>query len=77
MRRSRLAVLETLGVPPALGRFFRDDDDRAGAQPVVILSDALWRERFGSSPGVLGAPLDIDGGAYTIVGVAPAVFCVS
>jgi putative ABC transport system permease protein len=68
------AVLETLGVPPALGRFFRDDDDRAGAQPVVILSDALWRERFGSSPGVLGAPLDIDGSAYTIVGVAPRSF---
>ena len=68
------AVLGTLGVAPALGRFLTDDDDREGAPPVVIISDGLWRERYGSSPGVLGASLVIDGDAHTIVGVAPPAF---
>src|SRR5205823_1364219 len=39
------AVLGTLGVAPALGRFLTPDDDREGAPPVVILSDGVWRER--------------------------------
>ena len=68
------AVLGTLGVAPALGRFWTDDDDREGAPPVVIVSDGLWRERYGSSPGVLGASLVINGTAHTIVGVAPPAF---
>jgi len=64
------AVLATLGAAPALGRFLTDEDDREGGPRVVVSSDALWRERYGSSPGVLGASLVIDGDAYTIVGVA-------
>jgi len=68
------AVLATLGVVPALGRFLTDDDGRDGGPAVVILSDELWRERYGSSPGVLGASLAIDGTAHTIVGVAPPAF---
>jgi putative ABC transport system permease protein len=68
------AVLGTLGVAPALGRLLTDDDDREGAPPVVIVSDRLWRERYGSSPGVLGASLVIDGTPHTIVGVSPRAF---
>jgi putative ABC transport system permease protein len=68
------AVLATLGVAPALGRFLTDDDDGEGAPAVVIISDWLWRERYGSSAGVLGASLVIDGMAHTIVGVAPRTF---
>jgi len=68
------SVMRTLGVPPALGRLLLDDDDRENAAPVVVLSDALWRERFGSAPGVLGSALVIDGIAHTIVGVAAPVF---
>jgi len=68
------AVLGTLGIAPALGRFLREDDDREGDPPVVIISDGLWRERYESSPGVLGASLVIDGDAHTIVGVAPPAF---
>ena len=68
------AVLGTLGAAPALGRFLTDDDDREGAARVVILSDGLWRERYGSNPGVLGTSLVIDGDAHTIVGVAQPAF---
>ncbi len=68
------AVLSTLRVAPALGRFLTDDDDREGALPVVIVSDGLWQERYGSSPGVVGASLIIEGNAHTVVGVAPRGF---
>ena len=68
------AVLATLGAAPALGRLLAEDDDREGAPAVVIVSDRLWRERYGSSAGVLGASLVIDGTAHTIVGVAPRTF---
>jgi putative ABC transport system permease protein len=72
--RVSTTVLSTLGVAPALGRFLTDDDDRAGAPRVVVMSDALWRERFGSNPNVVGQPLVIDGDAHTIVGIAPRGF---
>ena len=68
------AILATLGAAPALGRLLAEDDDREGAPAVVIVSDRLWRERYGSSAGVLGASLVIDGTAHTIVGVAPRTF---
>jgi putative ABC transport system permease protein len=68
------AVLDTLGVSPALGRFFTDDDDREGAAPVAIVSDRLWRERYGANPGILGSSIVIDGDTHTIVGVAPPAF---
>ena len=67
-------VLSTLGATPALGRFLTDDDDHDGALRVVIISEQLWRERYGSNPTVVGQPLDIDGEAHTIVGVAPRGF---
>ena len=68
------AVLATLGAVPVLGRFLTDEDDGETAPAVVIISDWLWRERYGSSAGVLGASLVIDGTAHTIVGVAPRAF---
>ena len=68
------AVLATLGAVPVLGRFLTDEDDGETAPAVVIISDWLWRERYGSSAGVLGASLVIDGTAHTIVGVAPRTF---
>ena len=46
-----------------LGRGFTRDDDRPDAtQPVVVISDRLWRERFNASPEVLGTTLTVDGG---------------
>ena len=68
------AVMNTLGVPPRLGRMLVEDDAREGAAPVVVLSDALWRERYGARADVLGTPLAIDGLARVIVGVLPPAF---
>jgi putative ABC transport system permease protein len=64
-------LLPLLGVQPAIGRNFTADDER---QPTVILSDALWRSRFGGDPGVLGRTVDLGVASYTIIGVAPAWF---
>jgi putative ABC transport system permease protein len=60
-----------LGVRPALGRFFRPEEDRPGAARVAVLSQALWRSRFGGERGVLGRRVLLDGLAHTVIGVAP------
>jgi putative ABC transport system permease protein len=61
--------LAMLGTPPALGRVFRPRETDA-----VVISERLWRRRFGRSTGVLGRSLAMNGRAYTIVGVMPAEF---
>jgi len=63
-----------LGQRPSLGRGFRDDEDRAGAPPIVILSDRTWRARYAADPGVVGRAVKIDGIAVSIVGVMPDGF---
>ena len=65
-----------LGTQPSLGRTFREDEFRSGAPGVVILSDSLWRRRFGSNPHVLGKPIMMNGQAYSIIGVMPHDFFV-
>jgi hypothetical protein len=64
------AVFDILRATPALGRFFTSGEDVEGAAPVAVLSDQLWRERYGSDPAVCGKTILIDGRAHTIVGVA-------
>ncbi len=61
--------LPTLGVAPALGRGFTPDENIAGKDDVLILSDALWRERFGGDPSILGKTVAVGGGALVVVGV--------
>jgi predicted permease len=70
-------LFEVLGATPQVGRFITAEDDRFGAEPVVVISDRLWRERFGGEGDVLGKALVIDSVARTIVGVAPPGFRVS
>jgi putative ABC transport system permease protein len=62
----------TLGLNPLLGRNFRPEEDRAGAGPVAILGDGLWKRKFASSPKVLGKSITLNAKSYTIVGVARA-----
>ena len=64
----------TLGVAVAPGREFSPEEDRPGAPPVAIISNSLWRDRFGSNPNALGKSIVLDGVESTIVGVLPAGF---
>ena len=59
---------------PARGRGFVEGEDQPGHNQVAVLSYDLWKNRFGSSPNVLGNNLTLDGESYTIVGVAPRGF---
>jgi putative ABC transport system permease protein len=68
------AVLPMLGVTLPAGRPFTAAEDKAGGEPVAILSYALWQSRFGGRAGVLGERLLLDGKPYSIVGVLPASF---
>jgi hypothetical protein len=64
-----------LGVTPALGRLLGPQDDRVpGGHPVVVLGYDFWRTRFGADAGILNRTLIVNGGAMTIVGVAPSGF---
>lgn len=63
-----------VGVPVALGRGFQPGEDRRGKDTSAILSDGLWRRRFGADPAVLGKALIIENRSYTIAGVMPPGF---
>ncbi len=66
---------ETLGVEPALGRAFAPEEDAPGAgRAVVVLSDDLWRRRFGADRDLLGKPIELNGHPFTVIGVAPRAF---
>ncbi len=62
-------LFDILGEPPVLGRNFTADDDRPGAEPVVLLSDELWRRRYAADPQVVGRAISVNGRATTIIGV--------
>ena len=63
---------EVFGVRPRLGRFFLPEEDQTPAtHPVVVVSEALWKGRFGSDPDILGTTVRMNGFTYTIIGVAP------
>jgi putative ABC transport system permease protein len=63
-----------LGVRPALGRGFREEEDRPGAEGVVLLSDEVWRRRFNSDPSVVGRTIRVNDAPRTVVGVMPPRF---
>jgi putative ABC transport system permease protein len=61
-----------LGVQPQLGRTFTAEEGRPEGKPVVMISDFMWRSRFGGDRDVIGRPLTLDSTPHTIVGVLPA-----
>ena len=67
-------LFAVLGVAPALGRAFVPAEERPGAPPVAVLSDALWRRKLGGDPRVLGRTVRIDGVSTQVIGVMPAGF---
>jgi len=65
---------QVLGAGPALGRTFRPEEDRPGGHPAVMISDSLWKRRFGADPNVLGQSITLDSVDTTIIGVMPVNF---
>lgn len=68
------SLFSILRYQPALGRAFTDEEDKPGANPVVILSHGLWQRRFGSDPHLLGQTLTMSGRGFTVIGVMPQSF---
>ena len=67
-------LFHTLGIGAQLGRFIQPDDDRLDAPLVAVLSDEIWRTRFGADPTLVGRTLVIDGEQTTVIGIAPRDF---
>jgi len=68
------SVIPLLQVPPLLGRNFTEVEDAPKGPNVVIISEGLWRSRFGADRGVLGRTIDLNGRTWEIVGVMPKRF---
>jgi len=62
------------GVYPALGRAFTTEEDTPGSERVAILSDGLWRRRFGGNPALIGQTVTLNDKAITVVGIMPPQF---
>lgn len=67
-------LFSVLGVGAALGRTFSPDEDQAGRERVVLLSDALWRGLFGSDRDIIGRQIHLNDSPHTVVGVMPPAF---
>lgn len=63
-----------LGVQPALGRDFTAEEDQPERWRVVLLSDGLWRRRFGARPDIVGSTIEFNGRRFEVAGVLPASF---
>jgi putative ABC transport system permease protein len=70
-RQVTSGVFTTLGRPPVLGRPFGAEEEKPGAEGVVLLGEGFWERRFGSDPGVLGRTLVLSGESFTVIGVMP------
>jgi predicted permease len=68
------SLFQTLRTNAALGRVFLDSEGEVGKERVVILSHAVWRDKFGLRSDVLGKPVVLNGEPYTVVGVMPETF---
>jgi putative ABC transport system permease protein len=67
-------MFHTLGVQPALGRDFHEDEDRVGAPKVIILSDRVWRDRLSARADAVGQQITVNGVPHTVIGVMPPGF---
>ncbi|HSO75929.1 MAG TPA: ABC transporter permease, partial [Blastocatellia bacterium] len=63
-----------LGVRPQLGRIFLSEEDQAGGDRVVIISNGLWKRSFGGDPEIINKAIQVNGASFTVVGVTPAEF---
>jgi predicted permease len=67
-------IFPLLNAKPLLGRTLLPDDGKPGAAAVAVISESLWRTRFGSNPGLIGQSIALDMRSFTVVGILPASF---
>jgi len=67
-------LFDMLGAKPMRGRTFLPDEDQPGKPDVAVISERLWRRRFGGDPNLLGSQIVLDGRSTTVIGIMPAVF---
>ncbi len=72
--RVTASLFSTLEVAPLAGRVFDEEEDRPNAPRVVVLSYALWRDRFGADRNLLGQTITINDESHTVIGVMPPAF---
>src|SRR5262249_16375920 len=65
---------QMLGAKAIVGRTFTESEAQSDGAPVVVLGDKIWKQRFGSDPGVVGRVLTLDGRDYRVIGVMPPDF---
>jgi putative ABC transport system permease protein len=75
--RATASSFKTAYMPPALGRYFTEDEDRPGAPHVLVLSYPLWHTLFGGDRSVIGRDVELNGEKYTVIGVAPKEYTLS
>ncbi len=73
-QRVSAGFFRSLGITPRLGRDFDISDDRVRGPAVAVLSDGIWKRRFGANPAILGQPITLDGVVVTVIGVLPPGF---
>ncbi|MGH9410331.1 MAG: ABC transporter permease [Vicinamibacterales bacterium] len=72
--RTSGTLFDVLRIPVAMGRGLTLDDERRERPKVTVVSDELWRQRFGGDPAVLGKTITLGGTAYTVIGVLPRAY---
>jgi putative ABC transport system permease protein len=72
--RCTASTLRALGVQPARGRLFADEEEIEGRDRVVILSDRLWRRQYGAVPDIIGRRITVDQEIFEVIGVMPAEY---
>jgi len=65
---------KVLGIQPAMGRLFAEQDDLPGAAPVAVITWEAWQQHFGKDPEILRRTLTVEGGSFAIIGVLPRGF---
>ena len=68
------SLFPVLGVEPAIGQLFTEEQEEPGKDLVVVLSNGLWKRRFGGDPGIIGQPINMNGVDRIVLGVMPASF---
>ena len=69
-RPCQAIITPDLGVQAMIGRTITDEDDKASASPVAVLSYRYWQRRFSGDPGVIGKQINLNNVAFTVIGVA-------